>query len=180
MAVESSTPRISQLPRVELADVDGAVIDVHALAAGRPTVVVFACNHCPYVQSIEAVLGDIARERTDVNWIAICSNDVNEYPEDDVPGLREQIDRAGWTFPYLVDEDQSVAKTFGAACTPDFFVFAPDGSLTYRGAMDDARPRQPQPVDAVHLLAAVEAAAAGQPFAGGKPAMGCGIKWREA
>lgn len=179
MAVESTTPEITSLPSVVLPDLNGSTVDVNVLAEGKPTVVVFVCNHCPYVQSIEDVLGEISAQRNDVTWIGICSNDATEYPDDDVPGLQEQAQRAGWTFPYLVDADQSVAKAFGAVCTPDFFVFAPDGTLVYRGAMDDARPRQPQPVDAVHLLSALDSAKAGKPFEGGKPAMGCGIKWLE-
>jgi len=163
---------------VTLPDLDGVQIPIRSYANGRPTVVVFACNHCPYVQSIEQTLGDLARQHADVAWIAICSNDVTTHPEDDVPGLREQAQRAGWTFPYLVDAEQAVAREFGAVCTPDFFVFAADGSLVYRGAMDDARPRQPQPVDGAHLLAALAAASAGQMYTLGKPSMGCSIKWK--
>lgn len=179
MAVESDAPSISALPKVRLPDVDGDLVDVNALALDRVTVVVFACNHCPYVQSVEKALGDLAKRHPNVTWVAICSNDTTTHPDDDIPGLREQITRAGWEFPYLVDTDQAIARSFGAVCTPDFFVFARDGSLVYRGAMDDARPRQPQPVDAAHLRAAIESASKAIPFTGGKPAMGCGIKWRE-
>lgn len=179
MAIESADTPIASLPSVQLPDLTGTQIDLDELSGDRPTVVVFACNHCPYVRSIESALGQIAAQNPDAAWVAICSNDATTYPDDDIPGLREQVARANWSFPYLVDADQRIARTFGAVCTPDFFVFDTHGHLTYRGAMDDARPRQPQPVDGAHLEAALAAAWQNQPFVGGKPAMGCGIKWRE-
>ena len=179
MPVESQSTDLADLPDVTLPDLDGTPLSLHELAQDRPLVVVFACNHCPYVQSIETELGVIARTDERAAFVAICSNDVDAYPEDDVPGLREQAARAGWSFPYLVDTSQSVARMFGAVCTPDFFVFDASGELVYRGAMDDARPRQPQPVDGAHLTAAIDAACAGHAFTGGKPAMGCGIKWKQ-
>lgn len=178
MPIESASTPIDKLPDVSLPDLDGRLVSLRNHAAHRPIVVVFACNHCPYVQSIEAALADVARQHRDVQWVAICSNDSQEYPDDDIPGLRQQVERAGWTFPYLVDESQEVARTFGAVCTPDFFIFDTHGSLTYRGAMDDARPRQAQPVNAVHLLGALEAARTSGRFEGGKPALGCAIKWK--
>lgn len=179
MAIESAGTAIEKLPQAQLPDLSGTLRSLTDLARGQVTVVVFACNHCPYVQSIEHELGTIAAQHPDVSWIAICSNDAAHYPDDDVPGLRAQVERAGWNFPYLIDEDQSIARRFGAVCTPDFFVFNPHGGLTYRGAMDDARPRQPQPVDGVHLLAAIDAAASGSRYTSGKPSMGCGIKWKQ-
>lgn len=178
MAIESSDNAVRALPDITLPDVTGAPVSLHQHAHGRPCVVVFACNHCPYVQSIESALGAIAQERSDVAWVAICSNDVTTHPDDDIPGLRDQMARAGWNFPYLVDETQEVARTFGAVCTPDFFVFDSSGTLAYRGAMDEARPRQPQPVDGRHLHGALAAAASRQPYLDGKPSMGCGIKWK--
>lgn len=178
MAIESANTTLRTLPDVSLPDLDGQLVSIREYANGRPCVVVFSCNHCPYVQSIEAELGSIARKRDDVSWLAICSNDTTSHPDDDVPGLRDQSVRAGWNFPYLVDESQDVARLFGAVCTPDFFVFDGQRNLVYRGAMDDARPRQPQPVDGAHLLGALEAATTGQDYLAGKPSMGCGIKWR--
>ena len=180
MPIESADTNTTALPDVTLPNLEGASVSVWTLANGHPTVVVFACNHCPYVQSIESELGAMAALNDDVVWIAICSNDARAYPDDDIPGLRQQVERASWKFPYLVDADQQAARTFGAVCTPDFFVFDGSGSLVYRGAMDDARPRQPQPVDGAHLLAALECARSGRTFDGGKPAMGCGIKWKDA
>lgn len=178
MPIESAGTQIASLPDVTLPNLDGTPVSARTIAHGRPTVVVFACNHCPYVQSIESELGAMAAGNDDVVWIAICSNDTTAYPDDDIPGLRAQVDRASWNFPYLVDAEQEAARTFGAVCTPDFFVFDASGSLVYRGAMDDARPRQPQPVDGAHLRAAVECARSGSTYDGGKPAMGCGIKWK--
>lgn len=179
MPVESQSTDLAHLPDVALPDLDGTLVSLHDLSRERPLVVVFACNHCPYVQSIESELGVISGADERVAFVAICSNDVDAYPEDDVPGLHEQAARAGWSFPYLVDRSQTVARMFGAVCTPDFFVFDASGALVYRGAMDDARPRQPQPVDGAHLTAAIDAACSGHAFTGGKPAMGCGIKWKE-
>ena len=138
MAVESNTTELRTLPDVTLPNLDGEPTSVSALAQDRPCVVVFTCNHCPYVQSVESELGAIADAHPDVAWVAICSNDVETHPDDDVPGLRDQATRAGWHFNYLVDTSQDVARTFGAVCTPDFFVFDAAGNLTYRGAMDDA------------------------------------------
>ncbi len=179
MPIESADTVIEQLPQAQLLDLSGTLHSLSDLAQGQVTVVIFACNHCPYVQSIERELGAIAAQRPDVSWIAICSNDSVNYPDDDVPGLRAQVERAGWNFPYLIDQDQNIARRFGAVCTPDFFVFDAEGRLVYRGAMDDARPRQPQPVDGVHLLAAIDAASTGSSYVGGKPSMGCGIKWKQ-
>lgn len=178
MAIESDDTTVHRLPDIRLPDLDGTRVSLHAYAKGRPCVVVFACNHCPYVQSIESTLGALAQQRDDVAWIAICSNDVTTHPDDDIPGLRLQAARASWTFPYLIDESQDAARAFGAVCTPDFFVFDDSGRLVYRGAMDDARPRQPQAVDGKHLLGALTAASVHQPYEVGKPSMGCGIKWK--
>jgi peroxiredoxin len=179
VAIESHGTSLLELPDVHLPDLNGSSVSLRAYAANRRSVVVFSCNHCPYVQSIESRLGDIARQFDDVAWFAICSNDTASHPDDDVPGLRIQAARAHWTFPYLVDESQEVAQAFGAVCTPDFFVFNAAHQLVYRGAMDDARPRQPQPIDAIHLLGALEAASENRAYSNGKPAMGCGIKWKE-
>lgn len=179
MAVESTVTPIDRLPDIALDDLAGNRVRLSDLSAGRPIVVAFACNHCPYVKWIESGLSAIATARPDAAWVAICSNDAVTYPDDDVPGLRDQAARAGWTFPYLVDASQDVARTFGAVCTPDFFVFDANGWLVYRGAMDDARPNMPPPVDGHYLSAAIDAAIAGVPMtATGRPSLGCSIKWR--
>ncbi len=140
MAVESNATELRTLPDVTLPNLNGEPTSVTALAKGRPCVVVFACNHCPYVQSVETELGAIAAAHPDVAWVAICSNDVETHPDDDVPGLRDQATRAGWHFDYLVDTSQDVARTFGAVCTPDFsFSMLPGISPTEAPWMTRAR-----------------------------------------
>lgn len=182
MAVSSPTTALgTPLPRLVLPDLDGTSLDLAAHAAGDALLVVFACNHCPYVRLIEDRLATMADafEGAGLRTVAICSNDVAAYPDDDVPGLRDQASRAGWRFPYLVDGDQAAARAFGAVCTPDLFLFAPDLTLAYRGAFDEARPGSGVAVTG-HLLrdaatAVVLDRAVPQPQ---RPALGCGIKWR--
>jgi peroxiredoxin len=181
MAVESGeTPLGTNLPDVTLPDLDGAEVSLRELRGDGVLVVVFSANHCPYVQHVEGRLGEVAAGVADagVQFVAIGSNDVTTYPADDVAGLREQVQRAGWQFPYLMDLDQSVAKQFGAVCTPDFFVFGIDGTLVYRGAFDASSPMNNRPLDGGLLQAAVDAAVAGDSIPPPhRPAMGCGIKW---
>lgn len=166
---------------VRLRSLAGARLAGARLAGGRPLVVAFLCNHCPYVRHIERELAEVAQRLTEsgIGFVGICSNNVKSYPDDDVPGLREQVRRAGWTFPYLVDTDQSVAVAFGAACTPDFFGYSADGSLAYRGAFDNSTPGNDQPVDGFLLQSAMSAvllgAAVPEPQ---RPSIGCGIKWK--
>jgi peroxiredoxin len=180
MALESHMLALgTPLPTVILPDVHGAPHNLREYAAGRPLVVVFACNHCPYVQHVELGIGQLSAEFADVAWVAISSNDIDAYPDDDAPGLRAQQLRAGWNFPYLMDADQSVAKSFKAACTPDFYLFDAQGLLVYRGAFDDARPKQPTPVTGDRLRSAITATLAGEsPDERQQPSLGCGIKWR--
>jgi hypothetical protein len=133
------------------------------------------------VQHVEQRLGEVARQVEEAGGalVGICSNDVIGYPDDDVPGLVTQVTRAGWSFPYLVDSDQDVARAFGAACTPDFFVYGPDRALRYRGAFDAATPGNDEPVDGSLLLAAVSHVLAGEEVPEPhRPSLGCGIKWR--
>lgn len=181
MAVESgATPLGTNLPDVTLPDLDGTPVSLTQLRGDGVLVVVFSANHCPYVQHVEQRLGEIAAGFADANvqFVAIGSNDVATYPDDDASGLREQAGRAGWAFPYLLDADQSVAQRFGAVCTPDFFVFGGDGTLVYRGAFDASSPKNNEPLTGDLLHAAIDAAIAGNPIPPPhRPAMGCGIKW---
>ena len=140
-------------------------------------VVAFVCNHCPYVRHIESALGRLASNST-ARFLAVCSNDAENYPDDAAPGLIEQANRAGWKFPYLIDAEQDVARSYGAVCTPDFFVYGPDRKLAYRGAFDSATPRNCEPVNGSLLLGAIEPVARGQTVPEPhRPSMGCGIKW---
>ncbi len=181
MAVDSgATPLGTNLPHVTLPDLDGTPVSLTELRGDGVLVVVFSANHCPYVQHVEHRLGEIAAGFADaaVQFVAIGSNDVATYPDDDVSGLREQAGRAGWAFPYLLDADQSVAQQFGAVCTPDFFVFGNDGTLVYRGAFDASSPKNNEPLTGDLLHAAIESAIVGNPIPPPhRPAMGCGIKW---
>lgn len=182
MAVSSpATPLGSPLPDTVLPDLDGVGVDVGAVAAGKAVLVVFACNHCPYVQHVEAAFGAlVARfDRSALAVVAISPNDVGRYPQDDVPHLQEQARRAGWDFPYLVDTDQSAARAFGAVCTPDFFLYDASHRLAYRGAFDASTPGNKQPLTGDDLRAAIESVLAGAAAATPqRPAMGCSIKWK--
>ena len=150
-----------------------------ALAGNQPLLVVFACNHCPYVRWLEQDLGRLVTD-SGIRAVAITSNDTSEYPEDGPDGMREQSARAGWDFPYLIDTDQSVAKAFGAVCTPDFFVYDINGKLGYRGAFDDSSPGNGKPVTGADLRAALDLLLAAAPVPEPqRPSMGCSIKWRQ-
>lgn len=182
MAVESGpNPLGTPLPDVRLPDLQGDMISLHEYANGQPLLVVFACNHCPYVRWVETKLADVTAAATGVRTVAIMSNDIDEYPEDSPAGLAEQVTRAGWTFPYLLDEDQSAAHAFGAVCTPDFFLFDAQGRLAYRGAFDASSPKNGQPLTGDLLSAALADVGAGRPVPEPhRPAMGCGIKWKQS
>lgn len=169
-------------PGFVLPDLDGHVHDLaEVVSASAATVVVFACNHCPYVRHVEAELGRVAAEHEErgVAFLAICPNDVASHPDDDVPHLREQAARAAWGFPYLVDTEQEVARAWGAACTPDFFVLDAAGRVAYRGAMDDSSPGNGRPHDGAALRTALAHVLSGRAVPTPHvPPMGCGIKWR--
>lgn len=181
MAVESAlVPLGTQAPEFALHDVHGAPFSLTNFDDARVLVVAFLCNHCPYVQHIETALGDLATE-TPAQFVAICSNDAVGYPEDAPGQLAKQAQRAGWTFPYLVDETQLVAQAYGAVCTPDFFVYDTLRRLTYRGAFDYSTPKNGEPVDGSLLRSAVLLTATeGVVPEPHRPSMGCSIKWREA
>jgi peroxiredoxin len=180
--ISDSSPLGAPLPDVALPDADGVVHSLHALAAGRPLLLAFVCNHCPYVQHIEKPFGELVAEYAPrgVVTVGVVSNDVVNYPDDDVEGMREQMARAGWDFAYLVDADQSLALTVGAVCTPDLFLYDAQGSLYYRGAFDESSPGNGLPLTGADLRAALEAVVTGAPAPEKQqPAMGCGIKWLE-
>jgi peroxiredoxin len=182
MALQSAlVPLGTPAPDFTLPDLHGHRHSLGDFAHRDVLVVVFACNHCPYVQHIESALAGSSQEFADVAFVAICSNDSLTYPDDDVDHLRKQVERAGWTFPYLVDESQDVARSFSAVCTPDFFVYGPDRTLAYRGAFDASTPGNGVVVDGSALRAALTHLAAGQPVPEPhRPSLGCGIKWKAA
>jgi peroxiredoxin len=155
---------------VKLADLDG-----------RALLVMFLCNHCPYVRHVERALGAVVAEYTGrgVAAVGICSNDLDAYPGDGPAGMADQARRAGFEFPYLIDETQQVAAEYRAMCTPDLFVYDGGRRLAYRGAFDDSTPRNGQPVTGALLRLALERVLEGQPVPEPhRPSMGCSLKWR--
>lgn len=168
-------------PEFSLPDPSGRVWTYPDVGEGRPCVVVFLSNHCPYVRHIAPVLGTVARELTaaGAGVVGIMSNDIDRYPDDAPEHMAVCARDWDWEFPYLVDEDQSVAAAYRAACTPDFFVFDADGWLAYRGQFDGSRPSNDVPVTGEDLRGAIEALLAGHPASEEqRPSMGCSIKWR--
>ena len=143
--------------------------------------VMFLCRHCPYVKHIAPGLAAMAKdyEGTDLDIVAISSNDAGAYPDDGPDGLRQMARELGFWFPYCHDETQQVAQAYQAACTPDFFLFDAGRKLVYRGQFDDARPNNGVPVTGRDLRAAIDAALSGRAIgAQQKPSIGCNIKWK--
>ncbi|MBM5812000.1 MAG: thioredoxin family protein [Gammaproteobacteria bacterium] len=168
-------------PEFRLPGTAGRTVSLGDFAAAPALVVMFICNHCPYVQHIRGALAQFGREcqRRGVAVVAISANDVAQYPQDGPAEMRAEARRAGYTFPYLYDESQAVAQAYRAACTPDFFLFDAARRLVYRGQFDDSRPGNDLPVTGADLRAAVAATLAGQPAAGEqRPSIGCNIKWK--
>ncbi|WP_299374706.1 thioredoxin family protein [uncultured Tateyamaria sp.] len=162
-----------------LPDAYGVPHDLNDHLGGRGVLLAFICNHCPYVIAIADRLAEDAKRLMDagVGVLAINSNDYRTYPADAPDRMPEFAERHGFTFPYLVDADQEVAKKFGAVCTPDFFGFNADGLLQYRGRLDDAgmrdaRERKPELLEAMRQIAKTGTGPQGQ-----TPSMGCSIKW---
>lgn len=168
-----------QLPDV----VSGKTLSLQELKSDIATLIMFICNHCPYVKHVQAQLVALAKDYQPrgVSVIAINANDVANYPEDSPEKMREVAKQWGYPFPYLYDETQTVAKAYDAACTPDFYLFDKDLKCVYRGQLDEARPKNTLPVTGKDLRAALEAVLAGQPVSSEqKPSIGCNIKWKTA
>jgi peroxiredoxin len=175
-------PLGSTAPRFALPDVTTRqVVSLEDLAGSRALLVMFICNHCPFVKHVRDELARLGRDYRDrgVAIVAVSSNDVATHPDDHPDRMREEAKAAGYVFPYLYDETQEVAKAYRAACTPDFYVFGADRKLVYRGQLDDSRPGNGVPVTGADLRAALDAALAGRaPSAEQRPSIGCNIKWR--
>lgn len=169
-------------PEFTLAAPDGQSHSLADVAGPRGLLVVFACNHCPYVVMLAGRLGQLADEwkTRGVGVVAIASNDVTKYPQDGPAHMPGFAAEKGWNFPYLCDPEQEVAKAYGAACTPDFFLFDADLRLFYAGQFDDARPKNGMESTGADLAAAVAAMLAGEQLPGPvRPSTGCNIKWLE-
>jgi len=183
MALTPSTmlPLGTKAPRFELPDTDGRTVTLDDFAAAKGLVVMFICNHCPYVKHVRDELARFGRDmkKSGVAVVAISSNDVSTHPADSPEKMAEEKKAAGYEFPYLYDADQSVAAAYKAACTPDFYLFDQNRALVYRGQFDDSRPGNGTPVTGADLRHAVDALLSGQPARSPqKPSMGCNIKWK--
>ncbi|MFQ5679281.1 MAG: thioredoxin family protein [Gemmatimonadota bacterium] len=172
----------TSLPDFSLSNViDGQTVTPEEFAASPALLVMFICNHCPFVQHVLPELGRLARDyqARGVGVVAINSNDTDAYPQDGPQPMRQLAFSQGWGFPYLLDEEQGVAKAFRAACTPDFYLFDADRRLVYRGQLDDSRPGNGVPVTGKDLRAALDALLAGEPVSDEQqPSVGCNIKWK--
>ncbi|TVS01804.1 MAG: thioredoxin family protein [Phycisphaerales bacterium] len=148
---------------------------------GRPLLVMFICNHCPFVKHIRSELALLGRDYGGkLGIVAISSNDIENYPDDAPDKMKIEAAEAGYAFPYLFDESQKVAHAFKAACTPDFFLYDADHKLAYRGQLDDSRPKSSEPVTGRDLRAAIKAVLEGRmPNEHQTPSMGCNIKWKK-
>ena len=153
-----------------------------AIRGEKGTVVMFICNHCPYVKHVNEEIVRLANDYRILGFgfVAISSNDVENYPEDHPDKMFEYARKLNYPFPYLYDEDQSVARAYKAACTPDFYVFDEENQLFYRGQLDDSRPKNGVPISGRNIREALDAIRNNQsPPKNQKPSMGCNIKWKE-
>jgi len=183
MAQTPSTmlPLGTHAPDFSLKGVDGQPVTLRSFADAPALLVMFICNHCPFVKHVRGELARLGRDyqARGVGVVAISANDVQQKPEDSPERMREEARAAGYTFPYLYDETQEVAKAYRAACTPDFFLFDGDRKLVYRGQLDGSRPGNDIPVTGLDLRAALDAVLAGEEVPRNQtPSIGCNIKWR--
>lgn len=173
-------PLGTQAPEFSLTDADGSTVSLGDFADSKALLVVFMCNHCPYVIHVADQLKVLTDEymQKGVGIVGISSNDAVAYPQDSAEAMAQEKTARGYQFPYLHDADQSVAISYAAACTPDFFLFDADQKLVYRGQLDSSRPKTDLPVTGEDLRAALDAVLAGStPSPEQRPAIGCNIKW---
>ena len=171
----------AKAPDFRLPATDGRAYALRDVAGEQATVIVFICNHCPYVKAVIGRLVQDARllRREGVGFAAICSNDAQSYPEDSFPKMRAFAQAHDFPFPYLHDESQEVARAYGAVCTPDFFGYDRELRLQYRGRLDEGRTAPPPPNARRELVEAMRAIAAGGPAPNDQvPSIGCSIKWK--
>ncbi len=174
-------PLGAEAPDFSLPSIDGTTVSLADFRDAPVLLVMFMCNHCPFVKHVAAELARLGRDYADrgVAIVGINANDVENYAADSPEKMREEAKQQGYTFPYLYDETQEVAKAYRAACTPDFFLFDGNRRLVYRGQLDSSRPDSGIPVTGEDLRAAMDAVLAGQPVAAQQRAsIGCNIKWK--
>jgi peroxiredoxin len=173
----------TQVPQFSLKDVrSNQVHSQSSLMGPKGLLVMFICCHCPFVKHVEAQLAQLAVDfrNSGIGFVAISSNDAENYPDDSPASLAEQALKLGFVFPYLYDATQEVARAFDATCTPDFFLFDGAGLLVYRGQLDSSRPGNDIPVTGRDLRAALKAVVAGEPVSREQlPSLGCNIKWKD-
>jgi peroxiredoxin len=184
MALTPSTmlPLGTAAPDFRLPDTNGKTVSLADFKDKPALLVMFICNHCPYVKHIRTGLAQLARDYRPkhVGIVGVNSNDVENYPDDSPAKMKEEAKSAGYLFPYLYDESQAVAMAYRAACTPDIYLFDKGRKLVYRGQFDDSRPGNGIPVTGKDLRAALDAVLAGKPVSPNqKTSMGCNIKWKE-
>jgi peroxiredoxin len=171
----------TRAPAFNLPDPSGKKISSDDFKDAPALLVAFICNHCPYVKHIRSRFAELAKEyqARGAAIVAINSNDAESYSDDRPEKMAEEIRQVGYTFPYLYDETQEVAKAYRAACTPDFYLFDRTRSLVYRGQFDDSRPGNNRPITGADLRAALDAVLAGRPVPSNQRAsVGCNIKWK--
>ncbi len=174
-------PLGTEAPEFSLPDTDGNIVTLEEFRGSAGLVVMFICNHCPFVIHVAPEIAALAEEYQDqgVGFVAISANDVSTHPDDSPEKMKEEKEKQGYTFPYLYDETQDVAKAYHAACTPDFFVFDQFMKLVYRGQLDDSRPGNDKPLNGKDLRAALDNLLMGKPIPEAqKPSLGCNIKWK--
>jgi peroxiredoxin len=179
--ISTMLPLGTKAPDFHLPDTKGRVVSLGNFAGASALLVIFMCNHCPFVKHLRKDIAQLVREyqARGVAVVGINSNDVDNYPDDSPRMMIREVEEVGYTFPYLFDEAQEVAKNYRAACTPDFFLFDKDQNLAYRGQFDDSRPDNKIPITGADLRAALDAVLAGEPAnRKQKPSIGCNIKWR--
>ena len=184
MDVESTMlPLGTEMPKFNLLGIDGEMHTSDMFDGKKGSLVMFICNHCPFVKHVNEEIVNLSNEimGNDIGVIGINSNDSSQekYAEDSIDKMREYAENLGYNFPYVVDEDQSVAKNFTAQCTPDFFLFDSDRNLIYRGQLDGSRPGNDIPTNGESLRSAIQALLNNEdPISDQLPSMGCNIKWR--
>lgn len=180
----------SKAPDFSLPATDGSIVSLKDFSNAKALVVLFVCNHCPYVIHIAPTLAKLAKEYQEkgVAFVAINSNDTDAYPADSFANMKLEKEKRGYTFPYLFDETQAVAQSYGAACTPDIYVFDGEQGLVYRGEFDDTRPNRissgnydssVNPASGASLRKALDLLLAGEKIPEDQyPSVGCNIKWK--
>jgi peroxiredoxin len=174
-------PLGTQAPSFSLPDTEGKIVSLDDYKEAPALLVVFLCNHCPFVKHVLPQFVELAGDfqQRGVGIVGISSNDVSNYPDDSPEKMAELSRTMDFPFPYLYDESQQVARDYGAACTPDFYLFDREARLVYRGQMDDSRPGNGRPVTGADLRAAMDAVLEGRALPDDqKPSIGCNIKWK--